>query len=149
MWHPIITMNDVDFGQIKAFWIAPDGGELLLLTGEKTIYWRLEENRALWTIREKNGGDGISPDGRLYRDQASGLFYPLLGSHGGRQLRRHPSGGHISVEDKTGIVAVTDPGGDIHVLSRGHDFGDWLVAGFCESGDHVVVADPCRLVVYV
>nr|VFJ72106.1 MAG: hypothetical protein BECKFM1743A_GA0114220_106252 [Candidatus Kentron sp. FM]VFJ72198.1 MAG: hypothetical protein BECKFM1743C_GA0114222_106392 [Candidatus Kentron sp. FM]VFK19691.1 MAG: hypothetical protein BECKFM1743B_GA0114221_106372 [Candidatus Kentron sp. FM] len=158
MWHYIIklndsTLDDADLGPIEAFWISPEGGEVLLLTRERTIYWSLPDNRALWTLRERSGGDGISPDGRLYRDLASGLFYPLLGAHGGRQRREHPAGGRISVDQQAGTVTVTGSDGKIQHLPDGercHDprSGDWLAAGFCESGDRLFVAGPRGVVVY-
>ncbi|MBT8419592.1 MAG: hypothetical protein KJO08_01890 [Gammaproteobacteria bacterium] len=141
-------MSDLDVGRILAVWIAPDGDELLLLTDRRTTCWSLRDERASWTIREQAGGDGISPDGRLYRDLASGLFYPLLGSHGGRQVREHPAGGYITVDDKAGTVTVSDSDGSVHDLSREGGFGDWLVASFCESGDHIVVAGPRCLAVF-
>lgn len=148
MWGPMMTLRDSDAGRIAGVWIAPDGGELLVLTEAETTYWRAPEKRALWTVRERAGGEGLSPDGRLYRDSASGLFYPLLGPHGGRQLREHPTGGHITVDDKTGRVAVTDPAGEMQTLSQGNGLGDWRVAGFCESGARILVAEPRCLVLH-
>lgn len=149
MWPGIITMDNHAFGRLKAIWFSPDGHELLLLAGGETSYWDLSEKRPLWTIREEAGGDGLSPDGRVYRDLASGLFYPLLGAHGGRQLRGHPAGGRITVNFGTpGLITVTDPGGQVHPLSQRGDFGDWIVAGFCETGQRIFVAGPRRLAVF-
>ena len=158
MWHHIIklddgTLDDPELGPIEAFWISPEGEEVLLLTRERTSYWSLRDNRPLWTIRERAGGDGISPDGRLYRDLASGLFYPLLGVHGGRQRREHPVAGRISVDEEAGTVTVTGSGGEIQDLPNGDRHrdgrsGDWLAAGFCESGDRLFVAGPRCVVVY-
>nr|VFK28047.1 MAG: hypothetical protein BECKMB1821G_GA0114241_103228 [Candidatus Kentron sp. MB]VFK29375.1 MAG: hypothetical protein BECKMB1821I_GA0114274_100952 [Candidatus Kentron sp. MB]VFK74767.1 MAG: hypothetical protein BECKMB1821H_GA0114242_100952 [Candidatus Kentron sp. MB] len=148
MWYRVVTINHTDFGTINGVWIAPDGNELLLLTHEQTLYWSVREGRALWSLSEKSGGDGISPDGRLYRDLSSGLFYPLLGSHGGRQLHSHPTGGHLGFDEK-GRRIVSDPAGVIHRLSDEGCFGDWQVASFCESGDHILIASPRCLTVYV
>nr|VFJ57306.1 MAG: hypothetical protein BECKDK2373B_GA0170837_10651 [Candidatus Kentron sp. DK] len=148
MWRHLITMTDSDFGKITGLWFARDGEEWLLLTERETCYWSLAEGRALWTIPEVAGGEGISPDGRVYRDMASGLFYPLLGAHGGKLLREHPAGGRIAVDDGTGAVTVTDPDGSVTDLSQGEDFGNWRVAGFCESGERVFVAGPRCLVVH-
>lgn len=150
MWHRIVMINDVDFGPIDAVWIAPEGAQLLLLTRERTLYWDVREDRALWSIREKAGGDGISPDGRIYRDLSSGLFYPVLGPHGGRQLHTHPIGGRIDVHD---AVVVTAPDGTTHSLSHegcsnDGSFGNWRIVTFCESGDHILIAGPRCLVVY-
>jgi len=148
MWHHLITMTDRDFGQITGLWFARDGREWLLLTERETCYWSLAEGRALWTIPEAAGGEGISPDGRVYRDMASGLFYPLLGAHGGKRLGEHPVGGRITVSGETRAVTVTAPDGRVTDLSRGKDFGNWLVAGFCASGDHIFVAGPRCLMVH-
>jgi len=156
MWYRVVTMNGVDFGAINAVWIAPDGDELLLLTQEQTLCWNVRKGQASWSIGEKAGGDGISPDGRMYRDLSSGLFYPLLGAHGGRELRAHPKGGRIDVEDNQGSVIVTDTDGTIHRLSHEGCFNnensdgrtDWRIVTFCESGDHILIAGPHCLVVY-
>nr|VFK39534.1 MAG: hypothetical protein BECKSD772F_GA0070984_10432 [Candidatus Kentron sp. SD]VFK44773.1 MAG: hypothetical protein BECKSD772E_GA0070983_104319 [Candidatus Kentron sp. SD] len=153
MWHSIVTMKDMAFGPIHALWIAPDGGELLLLAEEQTLYWNAWEDRALWSLRERRGGDGISPDGRIYRDLSSGLFYPLFGSHGGRESRAHATGGHIDVEDDQSGITVTDPQGRRQSLSHegcanDKDPDDWRIITFCEFGDHILIACPCFLTVY-
>nr|VFJ63741.1 MAG: hypothetical protein BECKFW1821B_GA0114236_108613 [Candidatus Kentron sp. FW] len=161
MWYHVVTIKQADFGTIHAVWIAPDGAELLLLTRERTLCWSVREGVVLWSIQEKAGGDSISPDGRIYRDLASGLFYPVLGSHGGQQSRTHPSGGSIHVPDESGPVTVTDPTGATHSLPQAlsqvpshQDYsndwrpGDWRVATFSESGDHILIAGPRSLAVY-
>nr|VFK51109.1 MAG: hypothetical protein BECKTUN1418D_GA0071000_100527 [Candidatus Kentron sp. TUN]VFK52532.1 MAG: hypothetical protein BECKTUN1418F_GA0071002_100927 [Candidatus Kentron sp. TUN]VFK52851.1 MAG: hypothetical protein BECKTUN1418E_GA0071001_101027 [Candidatus Kentron sp. TUN] len=148
MWYRTVTINDLDFGSIVAVWIAPDGNELLVLTHEQTVYWSVREGHALWSVREKEGGDGLSPDGRIYRDEASGLFYPVLSPRGGLQLRTHPIGGNIHVHDYQGTVGVIDPTGATHSLSYESCSDDWFIVTFCESGDHILIAGPRCLVVY-
>nr|VFK49303.1 MAG: hypothetical protein BECKTC1821D_GA0114238_107412 [Candidatus Kentron sp. TC] len=153
MWYRVVTIHDLDIGRIDAVWIAPDGGQLLLLTPERTLYWSVREGRALWSVPEKAGGEGRSSDGRIYRDSASGLFYPVLGAHGGRQLRTHSLGGDIEMRDGRGVsITVTDSDGMTHPLSHEgcpDDWAsDWRVVTFCEAGDHILITGPQCLVVY-
>nr|VFK22048.1 MAG: hypothetical protein BECKLPF1236B_GA0070989_12913 [Candidatus Kentron sp. LPFa] len=153
MWYRVVTINDTNIGRIDAVWIAPDGGQLLLLASERTLCWSVREGHALWSIPERAGGESRSPDGRIYRDSASGLFYPVLGAHGGRQLRTHPLGGDIEAHDNQDVsIIVTGSDGATYSLSDEDcpdDWdSDWRVATFCEAGDHILIAGPHCLVVY-
>jgi len=147
MWNRLATIQATDVGEIAAAWISPDGNQLLLLADTQTSYWNVPEGHLLWSIQEQEGSDGMSPDRRIYRDLSSGLFYPLLGRHGEKQIRRHPIGGRIQVEGKKGTLNVTGPDGTIHHLSEREVFGDWMIASFCQSGDHILAVGPrCSLV---
>ena len=148
MWKQVSLLDGLNVEGMVAVWISPDGGELLILTAEKTVYWSLVEGRELWSILEKAGGDGLSPDGRLYRDIPSGLFYRVMGRNGGTQCREHPDSGRITVSGAQQTVTVTSPDGSTQSIPYDGSEADWLVASFCESGARVLIAGPDHLAVY-
>ena len=146
MWHKIDKINTLETGRIFAVWFSPDGSELLLITEGETQYRQVLEGRLLWTIPERAGGSGLSPDGQIYRDISSGLFYPLMSENGGKQRREHIKGGKIKVEAKT--LSIVDRSGGVQRLPIERQPLDWQIASFCESGDYILIAGPRNLAVY-